>query len=759
VVLGKFDLSSEWAMYYAVLVALIFCVAVVWRMRASRTGRVMIAMRDNTRAAQSYGISPTRAHLTAFAVSGWMAATAGALFAYQQTGVTTTLLDPESSIKLFAVAVVGGLASVPGASMGAAYLTWVNYSSFTKQEISRLLASAIGVLGILLFLPGGLGGAVYSLRDRLLRAIASRRGLHVPSLLADSRYEGDAGPPPAADIPVPPDVDVLLRIQGLEVSYGSAQVLFGVDFHVERGEILALLGTNGAGKSTVLSAICGLLRPQAGTMEFDNRDIVGLSPQAALSSGIVLVPGGKSVFPTLTVAEHLRLAGWVHEKTDPGHVVAATERALAVFPVLRDRLEQRAGNLSGGEQQMLALAQSLIAKPKLLLIDELSLGLAPIVVGQLLDIVREIHAAGTTVVLVEQSVNVAASLAHRAVFLEKGTVRFSGPIDDLMRRGDVLRAVFLGAPAGRANRNGHTGNGQAAAIKRHAFNPQCEVCGHEHPVALEAVELGVNYGGIRAVDRVSFKIRQGQVLGLMGPNGAGKTTVLDLISGFLAPSEGRVLLGGEDVTALAPEVRAQKGLGRSFQDARLFSTLTVREAIATAFDRHVPVPEALAAFVLSPMVKVSERAVEAEVDRLIELMNLGAFADKFVGELSTGSRRIVDLACILAHRPSVLLLDEPSSGIAQREAEALGPLLLDVRDRTGAAIVVIEHDMPLISAVSDELIALEAGAEIARGRPAEVLQDPRVVAGYLGGAEAALKRSGRRATRARPRRPAVVSSA
>src|SRR5262249_20433033 len=157
-----------------------------------------------------------------------------------------------------------------------------------------------------------------------------------------------------------------------------------------------------------------------------------------------------------------------------------------------------------------------------------------------------------------------------------------------------------------------------------------------------------------------------------------------------------------------------------------------RDTIATAYERHVPVPDALAAFVLSPAVKMSEREVNAEVERLIELMRLNAYADKFVGELSTGTRRIVDLACVLAHQPSVLLLDEPSSGIAQRETEALIPVLLDIRDQTGAAMVVIEHDIPLITTISDQLVALELGAVVATGDPEDVIRDPRVVEGYLG---------------------------
>ncbi|HET6811832.1 MAG TPA: ATP-binding cassette domain-containing protein [Acidimicrobiales bacterium] len=745
VLFRKFDLSSEHTMYYVVLLALVLGLAVAWRVRTSRVGRTLIAVRDNARAAQSYGVSPARAKLTAFAVGGGMAALAGALYAYEQQRLVTSLLDPETSITVFVVAVIGGLASLPGAMLGAAYLTFVNYSSFTHATLSRLFASALGVLVILLFLPGGLGGPLYALRDRLLRALARRRQLVVPNLLADVATSPDT--PPAAGTEYPVGADPVLVVTGLDVSYGRTQVLFEVDLHVERGEVLALLGTNGAGKSTILGAVSGLIASDHGRVMLDGSDITGFTPQQALAAGVVLVPGGKAVFPTLTVAEHLRLAAWTQERTDPGHVAEATEGALATFPILRARIDQRAGNLSGGEQQMLALAQALIARPKLLLIDELSLGLAPVVVEQLLEIVKSIRAGGTSVVLVEQSLNTAASLADRAVFLEKGTVRFVGPTADLLDRGDVARAVFFGAAATRARaRTGGTGK------VRPPFLAACPSCGHEHPVALEARELSVRFGGITAVDGVSFSVRQGEILGLIGANGAGKTTVLDLVSGFLTPSAGRVILAGQDVTALPADMRAIRGLGRSFQDARLFATLTVREAIATAFERHVPVPDALAAVVLSPAVKDSEREINARVDGLIEAMGLHAFSDKFVGELSTGTRRIVDLACVLAHDPSVLLLDEPSSGIAQREAEALGPVLLDIRDRTGAALVVIEHDIPLVRSISDRLMALEVGTVIAEGPPDEVLSDARVIEGYLGSA-------GRPARRTRGRGPAKPGAA
>jgi branched-chain amino acid transport system ATP-binding protein len=333
-------------------------------------------------------------------------------------------------------------------------------------------------------------------------------------------------------------------------------------------------------------------------------------------------------------------------------------------------------------------------------------------------------------------------------------VRFNGPTAELLERPELLRAVFLeGAATKRTEKLAGMGaNGQ----HRH-FAGECEHCGHTHQVAIELLGIGASFGGIRAVDDVSFSVHQGQIIGMIGANGAGKTTILDIVSGFVSGATGRILLGGKDVTQLSPDQRALAGLGRSFQDARLFPSMTVRETIATAYERHVPVPDPLAAFVLSPAVTASERQVDAKVDELIELMRLEAYADKFVGELSTGTRRIVDLACTLAHGPSVLLLDEPSSGIAQRETEALAPVLLDIRDKTGAALIVIEHDMPLITTISDELIALELGSVIARGEPQAVVNDPRVVEGYLGTSDAAINRSGTGGASGRRRKPLTAA--
>ncbi len=509
----------------------------------------------------------------------------------------------------------------------------------------------------------------------------------------------------------------LLVVRDLDVGYENVQVLFGVDFEVEDGEIVALLGTNGAGKSTLLKAISGLLPASGGTILFDGRVVTNADPVQIAHRGIAQIPGGRAIFPTLTVEENLRVAGWMF-RGDQAHLKESEARILDHFPVLKERWNTPAGDMSGGEQQMLSLAQAFIAQPKMLLIDELTLGLSPTVVAKLLDIVNAIHDQGTTIVLVEQSVNIALKLAQRAIFMEKGEVRFSGPTKDLLERPDVLRSVFLEGAAGGGS-HAHTQGHHATTSER-------------TEVVLETHSVSKSFGGITAVDQVDVKLHEGEILGIIGPNGAGKTTFFDLLTGFQPINEGRIFLNGEDVTTMPAYLRTRKGLGRSFQDARLWSSLTVGETIAVAFERTIEDRNPMRAMLALPVVLEAERDVKRRVEELIELLGLGAFRDKFVAELSTGSRRIVEIAAILAHRPSVLLLDEPSSGIAQKETEALGPLLRRVREYMDGSLIVVEHNVPLINSLADRIVAMDLGRVIADGPPSEVLTDNAVVESYLG---------------------------
>ena len=235
-----------------------------------------------------------------------------------------------------------------------------------------------------------------------------------------------------------------LTVSDIDFSYGQLQVLFGVSLEVRPGEALALLGTNGAGKSTLLKVITGLETPSRGSVVLDGRDIIGVPAQRLAGSGLVFVVGGKGVFTDMTIDDNLQMQA-LSARLRGDALQERLDVVFSTFPRLAERRRQRAGTMSGGEQQQLAMAKALLLEPRLLCIDELSLGLAPVVVGELLEVVRRIQETGVTLVVVEQSLNIAAELCERAVFLEKGDVRFQGPTRELMERDDIARAVFLGA--------------------------------------------------------------------------------------------------------------------------------------------------------------------------------------------------------------------------------------------------------------------------------------------------------------------------
>ncbi len=232
----------------------------------------------------------------------------------------------------------------------------------------------------------------------------------------------------------------LLEIEGLEIRYGQILALDGVSLEVPEGEVTSVLGANGAGKTTLLRAISGLLRPRRGRIRFDGEDIAGWPAHRIVSRGILHVPEGRGMLPELTVEENLKLGGYLRgPKTAAGDL----ERVFGLFPVLRQRQRQLAITLSGGEQQMLAIGRALMARPRLLLIDEMSMGLAPKLVSELFRLLRQIHAEGTTLLLVEQNAHQVLKLADRAYIFANGRLAFGGDIGALRGRQDLL-AAYLG---------------------------------------------------------------------------------------------------------------------------------------------------------------------------------------------------------------------------------------------------------------------------------------------------------------------------
>ena len=378
-----------------------------------------------------------------------------------------------AAIAMYGAFVVGALwmpdlvlfTIVMAVALACAFAAFVNANNLVAAVVPyRLRSQGFSMIGVYMFFFGGFFGAL------ITGALADARGERValtmvvpPATLVGgaliaygARFvrgdisvvveelleERDERERVATGSEVP-----VLQVRNLDFSYGKVQVLFDVHLDVRRGEVLGLLGTNGAGKSTLLRAISGLALPDRGVVRLNGRAITYADAEARVGMGIVQVPGGKAIFPSLTVSENL-IAGAYRYVWDGDRVRERTTEVLELFPILAARLGQPAGTLSGGEQQMLALAKALLLDPEILLIDELSLGLAPIVVQELLGTVETLKARGITMIVVEQSVNVALSIADRAVFMEKGQVRFEGPARDLLARDDLVRAVFFSGQGG-----------------------------------------------------------------------------------------------------------------------------------------------------------------------------------------------------------------------------------------------------------------------------------------------------------------------
>ncbi|MCB1270368.1 MAG: ATP-binding cassette domain-containing protein, partial [Microthrixaceae bacterium] len=679
---GRIDLGSERSMLYFCIAVLALVVAMTVGVRRSRSGRLLVASRDNLKAAEAASVPSVWIRLSGFVFAGTIAGIAGGLHMLVNNGARGGSYAPAMSMDVFSLTTIGGLGSVPGAVVGAGAGRGLQDAS----DILRLTASGLGVLLVLWLVPSGLAGVAARIRDRVLVRLAARRGLDLqgrptgpapvdPPADASGGTEGGRAMPAPRERPGPEPATgghgqsagdaPLLEVGGMDLSYGALQVLFGVDLRVNRNEVVALLGTNGAGKSTLLKGICGLAGHQ-GSVRIDGVDVSGLSPERMVDRGIALMPGGKAIFPTMTVEDHLRLATWTFRR-DHRRIEDSLEDVRELFPVLADRGSQLAGDLSGGEQQQLAMAMTLMLRPRVMLIDELSLGLSPLIVAALCDVVRTLQRNGITIVVVEQSINVALTLAERAVFMEKGTVRFEGPTRELLERPDLLRSVFIeGAgphdaggepdpadPAGAPEVVRSLGAIDLSALEAVAHQ---DIPIHQREPILVCRDVTKSFGGVQALSHVDLEVRPGEVVGLIGQNGAGKTTLMDCISGFHRTDGGTITFRDTDVTDWTPSERARGRLGRSFQEARLFPSLTVREVISVACERTVANRSLVADATRQPASYVSEDATAEKVSALVEMLGLEPYAHTPTAALSTGTRRIVELACLLAEEPLMMCL-------------------------------------------------------------------------------------------------------
>ena len=515
---------------------------------------------------------------------------------------------------------------------------------------------------------------------------------------------------------------LVLHVRDLHVSYGGVQALRGVTLAVTEGEIVAVLGNNGAGKSTLLRAISGTLALQRGTIdsgavELRGRPLTGLDPADVVRSGVVQVPEGRRIFGDLTVAENLR-AGTFGRDGREG-LAEAHARVFELFPRLEERRTQPAGLLSGGEQQMLAIGRALMADPKVLLLDEPSLGLAPQVVDQIGEIVEQINAQGTAVVLVEQNAAMALKVAHRALVLEVGQVALEGDAQQLASSGEV-RERYLGVAS------------EPQAVTAEPI--QRVTSGKREPRPLEVEQVTVRFGGLVALDDVSLVVPPATTQAIIGPNGAGKSTLLNVLTGVYKADSGSVGYGGAVLTRLRPHQIAALGVSRTFQNLALSPTATVRENLLLGRHRL-----SKSGFVSAGLRLPGARRELAEQVRVVEgigdLLGLSDFLDFPIVNMPYGVRKRAEIARAVCAEPSLLLLDEPVAGMNHDESQEMARAIVQLREALGISIVLVEHDMPFVMGLADRVTVLDFGRVIAEGTAHEVQHAPEVLRAYLGDAE------------------------
>jgi ABC-type branched-subunit amino acid transport system ATPase component len=516
-----------------------------------------------------------------------------------------------------------------------------------------------------------------------------------------------------------PERDEGLVVRDLSVSYGGAVIaLDGINLDVPQGSVVAILGNNGAGKTTLLRAISGTLSMQGGSIvgghvTFDGLDLGDLDPAATVRTGVVQIPEGRRIFGELTVEENLRVASLATaDRTDR---MTARDRVYDLFPRLAERRTQRGALLSGGEQQMLAIGRALMSSPRLLMLDEPSLGLAPNLVGHVAEVVREINREGISVLIVEQDAAMALDIAERAYVLEVGQVAAQGTSRELANSAEIHDS-YLGS-------KGVTGTVPTGRVEARRDVRDLRIEG-----------LSVRFGGVRALTDVSFVVEPGTIHAVIGPNGAGKSTLINVLTGVYGADQGRVLFGDSELTAMRPHRIGSIGVSRTFQNIALSPNATVIENLMLGRHRLTRAGF-VSAGLRMPWAMREQRAHRSRVEEIATLVGLGDLVDERAGNLAYGFQKLVELGRALSTEPGLLLLDEPVAGMSASESVEMATIIGRVQEELGISVVVVEHNMPFVMGLASRVTVLDFGRLIADGTPLEVQRAPEVIKAYLGGSE------------------------
>ena len=752
-------------------------------LQRSRFGLAIRGAAANPDSATLAGVDPRHMAMLSWALAGGIAAFAAMLIIPNQSTVTADALGPDFIIRGLAVAALARFANLPIALLAGLGIGMVEQIMISNPEATGWFEIALFVLIL----------AGVALQVRAGREQPERWSSLAPSRrLPDSYREvwlirnlgwvvGGAAAVAAALVPlgisnrsafvlstvvafatIGISVSFLTGLAGQlslgQVAFAAIGAVAGVRVAVDTGSLVLGLLCGGA-VGAVVSAAVGLpalrlrgLLLAIATLAFalatfswllrqDWAFGAGLSSRPASVFGIDINTSRAFYFVALAVFVAVLAVATVLRRSSFGRSLVAVrdnEAAARVLQIAPRRLLLQgyafAGFVAGVGGVILAMSNTFVTRSIFTPSDSINV-VSLAVIGGLSELTGPLFGAAYLIGVreffdLELSALAGLNAAWLILILEQPR-GFHGLLASTRRHLIDQIARLRGIdPVSARNEEAHHEAG-AAQVASAVSGPPSKSGG----TVLEVSGLTRSFGDLVAVDEVSFTVDEGETLGLIGPNGAGKTTVFELVSGYLRPHAGTVLFEGADVTGMPPEARSRRGLVRSFQNAPLFPTMTPRDIVFLANQRahhH--------GFVVGG--SRTERALDNHTSETLAMFGLSGLADQPVSELSTGTRRLVELAANVALRPRLLLMDEPSAGIAQAETEALGAVIAQIREVYGITLVVIEHDMPLLTSICDRLIALEVGAVIAEGTPAEVQADPAVVQSYLGGDPSAIARSG-----------------
>ncbi|WP_419849177.1 ABC transporter permease subunit [Candidatus Poriferisocius sp.] len=752
-------------------------------LQRSRFGLAIRGAAANPDSATLAGVDPRHMAMLSWALAGGIAAFAAMLIIPNQSTVTADALGPDFIIRGLAVAALARFANLPVALLAGLGIGLV-------EQILASNPEATGWFEVALFLLILVGVAM---QVRVGRELSERWSSLSPSRRLPDSYRdiwlirnlgwvvGGVAAVAAALVPlgisnrsafvlstivafatIGISVSFLTGLAGQlslgQVAFAAIGAVAGVRVAVDTGSLLLGLlcgGAVGAAASAAVGLpalrVRGLLLAIA-TLAFalatfswllrqDWAFGAGLSSRPASVLGIDLTTSRAFYFVALAVFAGVLAVAHVLRRSSFGRSLVAVrdnEAAARVLQIAPRRLLLQAyafaGFVAGIGGVILAMSNTFVTRSIFTPSDSINV-VSLAVIGGLSELTGPLFGAAYLIGIreffdLELSALAGLNAAWLILILEQPR-GFHGLLETTRRNLIDQIARLRGVdPVAARDEGAEYEAGAASVVSAESAQPT-----RSGGTVLEVMGLTRSFGELVAVDDVSFTVTEGETLGLIGPNGAGKTTVFELVSGYLRPHAGTVLFEGVDVTGLPPEARSRRGLVRSFQNAPLFPTMTPRDIVFLANQRaHQH------GFVVGG--SRTERELEDHTSDTLAMFGLNRLADQPVSVLSTGTRRLVELAANVALRPRLLLMDEPSAGIAQAETEALGTVIAQIRQAYGITLVVIEHDMPLLTSVCDRLIALEVGAVIAEGTPAEVQADPAVVQSYLGGDPTAIARSG-----------------